>query len=434
MSKAVKTRTPMSARSKGWICLAVLLALTVFVSIISIAGMNLDAEGVNILLPWVPVQSARWPQSLPLNRALNGGSYYEYTAALPEGSEGDLAAETQNAVQVIQRRINGMSENDGAVSLRDGTVRLEMGQMDAERTAGIVEWLLKSAQFEFVSGEDVILTEKDIEKAELALNKARNGYNLVITANKEGEEKLAASGTSYLNITCDGESVASYATVNGASISAAMGSTQSGYVNGSNLAFLLNTGALDVKLTRTASGEIDASAASVKTIVLIVAAVLLVCALCYLLMTGKLTGLAGFLTVWCAVLLSLFFVATIVVPTASVISLSVGCLVAVLLGMLLAIYTAVVRTDAIAAQIREGSTPRQAAKFGFRAAARQVWIAHGAVLLIALLLMIFAATQPIGYTLAAGVAGSAITACLMRAFLACFISISGKTALYGKAQ
>ena len=75
MSKTAKTRKPMSARSKGLIALILLAALTVFVSCISIGGMKLDGEGVNILLPWVPVSSESWPASLPLSRALGGGSY-----------------------------------------------------------------------------------------------------------------------------------------------------------------------------------------------------------------------------------------------------------------------------------------------------------------------------------------------------------------------
>ena len=115
----------MSSRTKGSILLAVLLALIVFVSVISITGLCTGENGMNELLPWVPVSSQNWPDSLVLNRAMGGGTYYEYTAALPEGSEADLAAETDNAVKVMKNRINSASsqENDGSVSVKDGVIR-----------------------------------------------------------------------------------------------------------------------------------------------------------------------------------------------------------------------------------------------------------------------------------------------------------------------
>ena len=62
-NKKTKTRKPMSSAAKGAICLVVLLLLTVCASWLSVKGMNLDAEGVNVLLPWVPVSSS-WVKSL----------------------------------------------------------------------------------------------------------------------------------------------------------------------------------------------------------------------------------------------------------------------------------------------------------------------------------------------------------------------------------
>ena len=168
------------------------------------------------------------------------------------------------------------------------------------------------------------------------------------------------------------------------------------------------------------------------SVVLIVSAVLLVCALVYLIVSGKLTGIAAFLSVWCALVISLFFVATIVVP--SVTMLNTGCLVAVLLGILLSIYAAVTRTDAISKQIGEGSTPKQATKLGFRTVAKNVWIAHGAVLVVALVLMIFSFSKSTGYTLAAGVVASAAATLVMRVFQACFTAMTNKPSLFGKVK
>ena len=130
--------------------------------------------------------------------------------------------------------------------------------------------------------------------------------------------------------------------------------------------------------------------------------------------------------------LGLFLVATVVVPSSYM--LNVGCLVAILLGIVLAIYAAVTRTDAISKQIGEGNTPKQATKLGFRMAAKNVWIVHGAALVLALIMMIFAFSRSTGYTLAAGVFASAVATLVMRAFQMCFTAISNKASLFGKVK
>ena len=119
---------------------------------------------------------------------------------------------------------------------------------------------------------------------------------------------------------------------------------------------------------------------------------------------------------------------------ASILTSTVPCLVALLLGILLAIFAGVTRTDAISKQIGEGSTPKQATKLGMKNAAKAVWIAHAAVVVIALILMIFAFSRSIGYALFAGALASALSTLVMRAFQLCFTAISSKPALFGKVK
>ena len=433
-TKNTKSRKPLTSGAKGLICLAVLLALTVFVSCLSITGMNLDAEGVNVLLPWVPVSSGNWPASLPLSRALGGGTYVEYAYTLAE----DAAENTLNdSVKTIRERLSQMGESDADVSVKDGAVRIELRKMDASRLASLRNMSTMGGQFEFTdTNSNVVLTEKEISKAEVKVNynNARTSYtvSLVFSVNKDGQAKLAESNPSYLSVTCDGDSISSYAIVSGDTVTCSMGSNNTAYNSAANLAFLLNYGAVDMNLTLRDSGTTAASLGSVQRVVLIVFALLLLCALAYMVITGKLTGVAGFLSVWCAVVLNLFFVATIVVP--SVYMLNVGCLVAILLGVLVAMYAAVTRTDAIGKQISEGNAPKAASKLGFRAAAKNTWIAHGAVLAVALILMIFPFSKSTGYTLASGVVASAMTTVVMRAFHYCFTMITNKPALFGKVK
>lgn len=433
-TKNTQNRKPLTSGAKGLICLAVLLALTVFASCLSIAGMNLDAEGVNVLLPWVPVSSANWPASLPVSMTLGGGSYAEYTYTLAEDAPENAL---NDSVNTIRERLHQMGEADAAVSVIDGAVRIELRKMDASRLASLRNMATKGGQFEFTDTDgNVILTEKDITKADVSVNynSTRTSYtvSLAFNVSKDGQAKLSETNLSYLNVTCDGDSVSSYAPVSGDKITCTLGSTTSAYNTGANIAFLINYGAVDVTLSLRESGAVAASAGSVLNVVLIVLALLIVFALCYLVFTGKLTGLAGFLSVWCATVLNLFFVAAIIVPTEYM--LNVGCLVAILLGVLLAVYAAVTRTDAVSKQIGEGSAPESATKLGFRAAAKNVWIVHGGVLAVALILMIFPFSKSTGYTLASGVVASAIATVVMRAFQFCFTMITNKPSLFGKVK
>ena len=433
-TKNTQNRKPLTSGTKGLICLAVLLALTVFVSCLSIVGMNLDAEGVNVLLPWVPVSSANWPASLPVSRTLGGGNYVEYTYTLPEDAAEDAL---EKSVNTIRGRLTQMGESDSDVSVKDGAVRIELRKMDASRLSSLRGMATMGGQFEFAdTNSNVILTEKEISSAEVKVNynNTRTSYtiSLIFNVNKDGQEKLAESNPSYLSVTCDGDSVSSYGIVSGNQITCSMGSTNSAYTTAANVAFLLNYGAVDMTLTLRDSGDVAASAGSVLGVVLIVVALLLLFTLVYLVATGKLTGISGFLSVWCAVVLNLFFVATIIVPSEYM--LNVGCVVAILLGMLLAMYSAVTRTDAISKQITEGSVPKSASKLGFRAAAKNVWIVHAAVLAVALILMIFSFSKSTGYTLASGVVASAMATLVMRAFQFCFTMITGKASLFGKVK
>ena len=433
-TKSTKTRKPLTSRSKGLICFVILLAATVFVSCLGLMGMNLDGEGVNVLLPWVPTSSANWLKSLPVTKDLGGGTYVEYAYTLPEGAAETALADSANT---IRARLVQMGETDANVTVKDDTVRVEMREMDEERLASVRNMSVMGGRFVFADSEgNTVLTEKDIERANVSVNynNARTAYTVTLdfVANKEGAQKLADAAPAYVTITVDGDSVSSYATVSGSTVRASMGSTNSAYNTASNIAFLKNYGAVDVDLAQKGQGKVNATLGIVLSVVLIVSAVLLVGALVYLVATAKLTGLSACLSVWCALVIGLFFVATIVVP--SVTMLNTGCLAAVLLGLLLAVYVAVTRTDAISKQIGEGNTPKQASKLGFRMSAKNIWIAHGAVLAVSLVLMIFAFSKSTGYALAAMVVASAAATLVMRAFQFCFTMISSKPSLFGKVK
>lgn len=433
-NKNTKTRKPMSPAAKGAICLIVLLVLTACASWLSVMGMNLDAEGVNVLLPWVPVSSSNWVKSLPVDKSLGGGNYIEYGYTLPED-----ASETavQDAANTIRARLAQLGESDAKVSVTENAIRVELREMDESRLSSLRSLSTAYGHFTFNdSNGGTILTEKDIESAAAAVKYNSTGTSYTVSlsfkVNAQGKEKLAANSVSYLTVACDGDTVSSFALVEDDTITASIGSTNSAYNTAYNVAFLKNYGSIDITLAQSDSGKVKADMGIVLTVVLIVAAAVLVCSLIYMIAVGKLTGVAGFLSVWCAVMLGLFFVATVVVPSVNM--LDIGCLVAILMSIVLAVYCAVTRTDAISKQISQGNTPKQASKMGFKQVAKNLWIVHGGVLLLALIQMIFSFTKPIGYCLAAGVVASAFAMGIMRLFQGCFTLMSSKPSLFGKAK
>lgn len=430
-NKSASTRKPLTSGTKGFICLIVLCAVLAFVSCISLVGMPLDAEGVNILLPWVPVNSEKWPESLPLDRALGGGTYTEYTYTLNEGASID------DVVKTVKTRLNQIGETDAnqAVSLKGDALRVELRKLSASQRLSELNTATLRGHFEFTDANGtVVLTEKDVANAKASATSSGSTYSVSLTFDltKDGAQKLKEANPAYLSVTCDGDNVSSYASVSDGKVTASMGVGDTAYRNAGTFAFLANTGAVDATLTQSATGDITATSGIVLKVFIILCAALLVCSLIYLVIKGKLTGLSAFISVWCTVVLALFFVATVVVPSSAM--LHISSLVAVLLGILLSVYAAVTRTEAISKQIGEGSAPKQATKLGMKNAAKTVWIAHGAVMVIALILMIFGFSRSIGYALFAGVLASALSTLAMRAFQLCFTAISNKPALFGKVK
>ena len=427
-NKSASTRKPITSGTKGLICLIVLCAVLVFVSCISVTGMNLDSEGVNILLSWVPVSGSNWPASLPLDRALGGGVYTEYTYTLPEGTNID------DSLMAIRNRLVNLGESDAAVTLKDA-IRVETRKMDASQRASKLALATLQAHYEFADSDGtVILTEKDIADVKTITTSYSSTYSVSMefTLTKEGAQKVQEANPTYLAVTCDGDSVSSYATVEGNKVTATVGYGEDSYRAAANYSFLAHHGAVDANLTQSASGDVPATIGSVLNVIVLLCAALLVCALVYLVIIGKLTGVSAFLSVWCTVVLSLFFLATVVIPSSTM--LNVSMLVAVLLGVLLSLYAAVTRTSAISNQIHEGSAPKQATKLGMKNAAKSVWIAHGGAMVLALILMIFAFSRNIGYALCLSVIASALSTLVMRAFQLCFTTISNKPELFGNVK
>ena len=433
MAKTTKMRKPMTARSKGSIALVILLALVVFVSCLAVGGMKLDSEGVKILLPWVPVSAENWPDSLPLSRTLGGGYYMEYTAVAGEGA--DQAAEMKKAASIMQERLAGRGITDAKVTVKDdSTLRIELPNLDEETMNAAINLAVAPAKFEFSFGGEVFMTDEHIKDAGVGYaDQNGTSFAVAVTTTEEGKQLLADATAAHIGeqmtLTRDGITLIS------AGVSEAFTTGQISvplgleYVETAETAIQMSTGSYDLTLTFAQGATLENDGKGALTAVLIAVAVVLAAALVYAVVTGKLTGVAAMLMAWCAIVLEFFFYATLVLAT-----IDVAVLIVLLLGIALALYAALVRVQAISAQIAAGSSPKSAVKVGLRTVAKKVWLVHAAALALSLILMIFPFSQIIGYTLCAAVVASALVTPVMRAFLGCFAALTSKPALFGKAQ
>lgn len=430
MAKTAKNHKSMSARSKGFLALVVLLAITVFISFLSVSGIHYGEDGVMQLLPWVPVCSENWPEALPLSRSLGGGMYTVLNATVAEGEnlEDELAASKKS----VEARLAALGETDAKVTVEGNALRVELPAMDEEAMHSWIEFVSMPGKFELQNMSGVSVFSAPFAKTSVGLNSANSGYEMTIEFSKEDTQTLnevvAANGVLF-NAFCDGSVVANYVSVENGKVVMSVGQD---LTTASNVAVLCMN-PVTVSLTHNhggeGEGEVAASAGAILSIVLIVCAALLVVGAVYLIAKGKLTGFSAIITVWCAVMLECFFYATLVRST-----VTLANLLMLVVGLVLALYAAALRTKEISKLIGEGSTPKSANKLGLRTAAKKVWLAHGVLLVLSLIMMIFGFSKVVGYALCCGVVASAFVAPVMRLFQACFIAMTGKAANFGKVK
>lgn len=417
---AKKSQKAFKPMYKGLIALALLLALTVFISCIAVNGMDLDSEGVNVLLPWVPVSNANWPVSLQRSNKLGCGYAYDLTV---QGTEEDAKA----AAGILVKRASYMSFNDVTAVANGTSIHLEVPEMSDADLQALLSVLTAAGKYEFSFNGTAFMTGEDIAAAGGYYN---NGYYLSLVTTEEGKQKLAdataANIGSAMTITRDGATLVS-ATVGEAFTEGALSVSMDKDTLVSVIA-QINSGAYASALTEYAGSKLSSSATC--AVILIIALIVLIAAFVLALLYSKLTAVSVIWAVWCTVVLNLFLYATIIIRSAAAITF--GILLAMLIGLVLAAFVSVLRARAIGEDVTAGASLRSALKTGFRRTGAKTWIVMGGVLVISIILMIIKATEAIGYTLAAGVFSAAVGIVLMRLFQYTINTVITKTGCYTK--
>ncbi len=454
MADKKQNRKPMTSRTKAVIAMCVMLAVTVCVSWLGIAGTKLDAEGVNILLPWVPLTAGKVPASLTLGLDVGDGNAANVTMTyLTPASTGDAAEEEADTAEEAKDTVVEYTAEFKA-DLEKAKIILEkrlnaMGRMAKVTVTGDNTLQVAYPKYVNVNGEDV--SSAIIS----AVGSAGNAALTVGDKTLNGPEAFKGYHVQYYNTT-DGSAYALFLhltndakalvlsdvdkavfAMDGEEIVAA--GSMKNYYNESNASVVLSLnsnamanaygavitgGQLPLSVTGAAADPAGVSGnRSILNVVLIVMWALVAAAAVYMIVRNRMAGLAATWSLWLYMVCFFFLVATVVLPVLTLINWF-----AVILTVLFAVYVLTLILREMDNAIVSGKDGRGAVRTGFQASVKMTWLAVGCELALGLLLMILPVTRQFGYILAAGAVVNVVCCIgLSRWFAPCLTIVGGST-------
>ncbi len=458
MAKSQKLRKPVSAASKAIITLAVLLAVTVFVSCLAVSGLHYGTDGIMQLLPWVPTSVENWPESLTPGISMGGGTYYEFTAqkanvvkATEEGAADttemvDATADQLNAAAAIARkRLNTLGYTDTSVSVKDGKIRVELPNVDV--LSDLAAMIAQTGKFTFTNPDSSEFMDGSVVTNAVAGATGATGheghdhenevyYVVNLTFNEEGKKAFgdatAANVGGSLSVYRDGQLLSSPGVSE--AITEGVVSLPLGLEGPATAcaAAQFVSGPYDVTLTLADSGAVSAEGNNKLATFLWVMLALMVLITIYALLRYRVSAIAVAWTMWTYVLLSMFFYATVVNAR-----MSIGVVCVLLLALVFQGWLLIEKFTGMANELRSGRMVRQSFKTGFSQTNKKVWIAIGGAFALSLIMMIFSFSAMLGNVLCGCVVAIAINTLIMPSILeSLLISATGeKTGLYlGKGK
>ncbi len=428
----------MTAKGKMGITLAVLLVLTICVSVLSITGMKLDAEGIQVLLPWLPITAGNVPGSLTLGLDVGSGNAADLTYY--QSSEEDAQKLASDTLEMLKARFAAMDRDVKVTVSEDGKIRIAypkyVNTSDSEDVSTAIQYAAyNSGKIEFL----------DENGEKLMGNEAFSSFRVQYYTSQAASVTTTASSAYalFLNLTADAKKLLDEnidtisMTMDGQEIFAAGGANN--YYSGSSIVLSLNSdsmaraygavitkGPLPVSVTALnadANGEPAASAGTLHAVLIVMWAVF-VCASVLMIIKNRLAGLGGVWALWLFMVFFFFLIATVALPTLNILNW-----IAVILAVACAAYVCLLQLKGMDEAIAAGRDARAAIRAGFHATVIKAWIIFGGELVLALLLMLIPATRQFGYILACGcVAGVAACIGLIRWFVPCVVAAFGATA------
>lgn len=394
---------------KSLIKLGIVALLIVVVAFLALNGLQV---GKYILKP---VSSA-----ISLGLDLRGGVSTEYIATDTSVENYDILLDS--TVSALRTRLTNAGFTEANVAVQ-GNDRILVEIPDVDDPEEVMEIIGTPAHLEFRDPNgNVVIEGKDIREAYVAINQNPTNtgsdgmYSVSFKLNSEGTKAFAEATAEFVNqpisIYLDGELI-SNPTVN-EPITTGTGMITSPYSDpeesrafAENLAVLIQSGTLPLDIDEVETRAISATL-GVEAIdgALLAGVVGLVLVLLFMLIMYRLPGVAADMALLIYILIVFYALAI------TGVQLTLQGVAGILLGIGMAVDANVVIFERFREELREGRTPLNAVKFGFRNAGRAVLDSNVTTLIAAVALMIFGTGTIKGFaiTLAISVVVSLFTA------------------------
>ena len=369
---------------KSLIKLGIVAVLIVLVAVLALNGMPLGTSKYSIK----PVG-----QAISLGLDLRGGVSTEYRAV--DTSMDTYNVLLQSTVGALRNRLTSAGFTEATVATQ-GSDRILVEIPDVEDPEEIARIIGTPAHLEFIDPNgEVVIEGKDIREAYVDYaNDDRTQFGVGFRLTSEGSKAFAEATTKFvgqtISISLDGE-VISAPTVNtpitggrGIITGSTSVSTEDSYNWAKGLTIQIQSGALPMDIEEVETRAISATL-GVEAIhgALIAGIIGLILILIFMLVMYRLPGVAADMALLIYVLIVFYALAI------TGVQLTLQGIAGILLGIGMAVDANVVIFERFREELKEGRTPLNAVKYGFRNAGRAVADSNITTLIAAIVLMIF---------------------------------------------
>ena len=369
---------------KSLIKLGIVALLIVVVAILALNGLHFKNSSRYLK----PVGEA-----ISLGLDLKGGVSTEYRAT--DTSMDNFEVLMDNTVGALRNRLTSAGFTEATVATQ-GKDRILVEIPDVEDPEEVARIIGTPAHLEFVDPDgNVVIEGKDIREAYVEYaNDDRTQFGVGFRLTTEGSKAFGEATSKFvgqaISIKLDGE-VISAPTVNtpilggrGIITGSSATSTEDSYNWAKGLTIQIQSGALPMDIeeveTRAISATLGVEAIKGALIAGIIGLILI---LIFMLVMYRLPGVAADLALLIYVLIVFYALAI------SGVQLTLQGIAGILLGIGMAVDANVVIFERFREELKEGRTPLNAVKYGFRNAGRAVADSNITTLIAAIVLMIF---------------------------------------------
>jgi len=332
-------------------------------------------------------------EAISLGLDLKGGVSTEYRAT--DTSMENFSVLMDNTVGALRNRLTSAGFTEATVATQ-GSDRILVEIPDVDDPEEVARIIGTPAHLEFTDPEgNVVIEGKDIREAYVDYaNEDHNQFGVGFRLTSEGSKAFADATTKFvgqaISISLDGN-VISAPTVNtpiiggrGIITSSGSASEEESYNWARGLTIQIQSGALPMDIEEVETRAISATLGVEAIRGAIIAGIIgLILILIFMLVMYRLPGVAADMALLIYVLLVFYALAI------SGAQLTLQGIAGILLGIGMAVDANVVIFERFREELREGRTPLNAVKYGFRNAGRAVADSNITTLIAAIVLMIF---------------------------------------------